>query len=178
MGDDVIRRLDMAVLLIAGFGTAACSSGSFSTGSIFGGSSPPVKAATVNDPNARALQVAATSARAAKCGYHFDPARLRSGFLAAEAAAGTPVPEIAKAETAYDLAFRRVSASIDKPDEFCTDDQTREIKADLSRHLAGDYAPRMRYVPPTTVAGSSGPEPMDRERISNPTGVRSPKPVE
>lgn len=175
----MIRKLDMAVLLVAGLGAAACSSGSFSTGSIFGGSSPPVKAAAaVNDPNARALQVAATSARAVKCGYHFDPARLRSSFLAAEATAGTPVAEIGKAEAAYDHTYRRVSASIDKPDEFCSDDQTREIKADLSRHLAGDYAPRMRYVPPTTVAGSSGPEPMDRERVFNPTGVRSPKPVE
>ena len=67
---------------------------------------------------------------------------------------------------------------MDAPPSAGTEDQTREIKSDLTRHLAGDYAPRARYVPATTVASSPGAAPMDRERIFDPAGVRSPKPSE
>lgn len=175
----MIRKLDMALLLVTGLGAAACSSGGLTTSSIFGGSSPPVKAAVaVNDTSSRTLQVAATSARAVKCGYYFDPARLRASFLAAEAASGAPVADLGKVEQAYDMTFRRVAASIAKAEDFCSEDQTREIKSDLTRHLAGNYAPRPRYASETTVASSPRVEPMDRERIFDPTGVRSPKPSE
>ena len=46
---------------------------------------PPKPATSVD----RALSVAATSARAQKCGYYFDPNGLRANFLAAETQRGT-----------------------------------------------------------------------------------------
>ncbi len=167
----------MALLLVTGLGAAACSGGGLTTSSILGGlKSPPKAPVAVNDTSSRTLQVAATSARAVKCGYYFDPARLRASFLAAEAASGAPVADLGKVEQTYDMTFRRVSTSIDKADDFCSEDQTREIKSDLTRHLAGDYAPRVRYVPEATSVASNPP--LDRERIFDPAGVRSPKPSE
>lgn len=175
LGEDVIRTVHLAVLAAAGFATAACSSGPLTTSSILGGSSAPPKAAA-NDTSSRTLQVASTSARAVKCGYYFDPGRLRAGFMAAEAAAA-PGVDMGKVEQTYDMTFRRVAASIEKADDFCTEDQTREIKSDLTRHLAGDYAPRPRYVPATVASSPANPA-LDRERIFDPTGVRTPKPSE
>ena len=70
------------VLLLA----ACSSSGSgLTTGSLL----PGTKAKQAADPaTERAMQVAATAARAAKCGYNFDPIRLKTSYLAYEFDAG------------------------------------------------------------------------------------------
>jgi hypothetical protein len=113
-----------------------------------------------------------------KCGYNFDPARLRTNFLAAEAASGSGT-DMTKVQQAYDMAFRRISAAIAKSEDFCTREMTNEIKADLSRHLSGDFTPRVKYEPTVPVASStSSNPPLDRERIFDPTGIHPPKPSE
>src|SRR5690606_15506959 len=94
-----------------------------------------------NDPNARAIQVGATSARAAKCGYNFDPARLKSNFLAAEAQQGLPPDQIARIEKTYDTTHGAVTKAVVGQGDYCTESKTKEIKADLNRHLAGDFNP-------------------------------------
>ncbi len=58
--------------------------------------------AAPDDPQARAMQVGWTSARASYCGFIFDPAQLRASYLASEARAGKSPEEIAKLERAYD----------------------------------------------------------------------------
>jgi hypothetical protein len=118
---------------------AGCSgSGTgLTTGSLFGSSAESAPA--VETPSIRAAQVAAVSARAAKCGYNYDPVRLKSGFLAAEARAGAP--DAAKLEREYDTIRAKVASTIAADDDYCTDNRTREIKADLTRHMAGDYTP-------------------------------------
>lgn len=134
---------------------AACSGGpplpSLSTGSL-GGSSTPAAAnasgtgaaaaetAVKNDPTQRAFQVGATSARAVKCGFHFDPVRLKQQFLAAEATQGTA--DMVKVEKIYDVSFNGISRGIAEKQDYCADAKTKEIKEDLNRHLVGDYSPR------------------------------------
>ena len=119
---------------------AGCSGDSgMTTGSLFSSSSAQsVAAAPVETPSMRAAQVAAVSARAAKCGYNYNPTRLRSGFLASEAQAETS-PDMPKLEREYDTIRAKVAATITADPDFCTETKTREIKADLTRHMAGDY---------------------------------------
>jgi len=94
----------------------------------------------IETPSMRAAQVAAVSARAAKCGYNFDPNRLKSGFLAAEMKQGSSAQDMAKIEREFDTIRAKVATSITADPEFCNDAKTRAIKADLTRHLAGDYS--------------------------------------
>ncbi|HMN36353.1 MAG TPA: hypothetical protein PKD49_01400 [Hyphomicrobium sp.] len=103
-----------------------------------------------DDPTARALQVGSTSARAIKCGYNFDPVKLRTQFLAAEGAANPAgVDQVAKV---YDTAFNGVSKAVASQGEaYCSQDKVAQIKAALTRHLAGDYTP-----PPRAPAADEG----------------------
>lgn len=116
---------------------AACSSGgpSFSTGSLLPGAKAQVDPATE-----RAMQVAATSARAAQCGYNFDPAKLKTSYLAYEGAQGGSADQVAKLDKTYEFTKGSVAKRMANPDEYCTEEQTAKIKSDLSRHLAGDFS--------------------------------------
>lgn len=103
-----------------------------------------------NTPTNRAFQVGATSARAIKCGYNFDPVKLRTQFLAAEAA--TDPANADNLSKIYDTSFNGVTKAIaGKGDEYCTQQKVASIKEALSRHLAGDYAP-----PPPAPAEDEG----------------------
>lgn len=117
---------------------AACSSASsgLTTGSLLPGAGKPA------DPvSERALQVGATSARAAKCGYNFDPTRLRANYLAFEAGQEGAATNTAKAEKIFDMTRASVASKIPDPAEYCSEDKTVEIKSDLTRHMAGDFSP-------------------------------------
>ena len=83
-----------AVVIVSGLALGGCGSSALpglpnlTTGSLSPtpAAAPEVKPITPVD---RALHIATTSARAQKCGYNFDPARLRESFLAAEPLRGT-----------------------------------------------------------------------------------------
>lgn len=145
---NVVRPLLLvAPLLLAGCGSSALSLPKFS---MFGGSSEtPASTGSVAapappppaTPEQRAAQVGAVSARAVKCGYNFDPSRLRANYMAAEAQFGTPVDQLGKVEKAYDTINGKVAAEVAKDGGYCTEARTRDIKADLTRHLAGDFSP-------------------------------------
>lgn len=98
----------------------------------------PVK----STPTLRAYQVGTTSARAVKCGFYFDATQLKQQFLAAEAAQGTAIADMANVEKVYDIAFNGVTRGVQGQDGYCTAAKTKVIKEDLNRHLAGDYSPR------------------------------------
>lgn len=139
---------------------AACSGGpslpSLSTGSVSGSGDAPTTATAAtagapaaadqggvkNDPTQRAFQVGSTSARAVKCGFYFDPVKLKQQFLAAEATQGTAVADIGKVEKIYDVSFSGIARGIAEKEDYCTQAKSKEIKEDLTRHLAGDYTPR------------------------------------
>ena len=88
----------------------------------------------------RATQVAAVSARAAKCGYNFDPARLKSSYLAHEMGQGASAQDMAKIEREFDTIRVKTAAAIAADPEYCSEAKTRVIKADLTRHMAGDFS--------------------------------------
>jgi hypothetical protein len=139
----MIQRFTQFAFLLTALFIAGCSGGTsgLSTGSLFGGKqADAVAAPVVETPSMRAAQVGAVSARAAKCGYNFDPARLKSGFLAAEMKQDASAQDMAKIEREFDTIRAKVAASITADPDFCTDAKTRAIKADLTRHLAGDYS--------------------------------------
>lgn len=110
----------------------------------------PAPAPAQSDPTGRALQVGSTSARALKCGYNFDPVKLRTQFLAAEGAANPAgVDQLGKI---YDTAFNGVTKAVAGQGEgYCSEDKVAQIKAALTRHLAGDYTP-----PPQAPAQDQG----------------------
>lgn len=122
------------------------------TGSLLGGSSTAKENRDPNDPVARAMGVAATSARALKCGYNFDPGKLKSQYLAYETAAAPTLGD--KLSRVYDTSFAGVTKAIadkEKDEDYCAPDRTARIKTALTRNLAGDYSP-----PPSEAPEDSG----------------------
>jgi hypothetical protein len=122
------------------------------TGSLLGGSNTAKENRDPNDPSARAMGVAATSARALKCGYNFDAAKLKSQYLASESAANPANGD--KLSRVYDTAFDGVKKAIadkEKEEDYCTPERTTRIKTALNRNLAGDYTP-----PPSEAPEDSG----------------------
>lgn len=96
-----------------------------------------------DDPMARPVAVAWTSARAKRCAFYFDPAKLRSNYLAYEARQGAAGERYAKVEKAYDTSYRAtLEKTVGDPD-YCSERKGLEIKVDLERHLAGDYTPNL-----------------------------------
>lgn len=176
------RCLAPLILVALSVGLTACGNSAkslLSTGSLFGGkkkaAATPQQQSTLTQPSARALQVGWVSARATKCGFYFDPAKLKQQYLAAEAASGIPPNQLRKIELTYQYSLKSTMLKIAKRDGYCNEHQTTSIRNDLQRHLAGDFTPRKRkkvkdesfFVTP----GSLGePDKMDREKIFNPRG--------
>ena len=105
-----------------------------------------------DDPLARPTQVAWTAARAQRCGFNFDAATMKRNYLAYEASQGAAQPQLATLEKAYDQSFAVVTKTAQTPN-YCTDKKAQAIKADLTRHLGGDYAPRVLEVKPQPTGG-------------------------
>jgi hypothetical protein len=141
---------------------AGCSGNAgLTTGSLFGSSqATQVAASQLDDSSSRAVQVGAVSARAAKCGFNFDAAGLKSRFLAAE----TDQAAIAKTEREYDTIRGKVASAIAKEADYCSDSKTAEIKAELTRHLAGDFSPKKVKVVDQSLLSGAGPR--SRETIN------------
>ncbi len=143
-----------ALLIVTAMASAAaalgaCSSGGagLSTASVLDGAPSGVSGEGAgisnSDPNARPVQVAWTAARAQRCGFSFDPVKLKTNFLAAEARGGALQPQLASTEKAYDQAYSSIGGRIKGEADYCSDKKTAAIKADLQRHLAGDYTPKL-----------------------------------
>jgi hypothetical protein len=136
-------KLIVIPLLLAAAVVSACSGGNpLTTSALMGGNAAkapePVQAA--NDPVARAMQVGTTSARALKCGFNVDPAKMRTQFLAAEAAANPA--DATRITQVYDTAYKGVTRAVATQSEnYCSERKVAQIKSSLTRHLAGDYSP-------------------------------------
>ena len=131
--------LALVATALAGCSMTSASSG-LTTGSLFGGEAKATQAPPTNDPSARAFQVGTVSARAIKCGFNFDPAKLKTNYLSYERALGGTT-DMARVERTYDVSFNGVAKAVADEKEYCTDTKTAAIKGDLARHLAGDYTP-------------------------------------
>lgn len=108
------------------------------------------------DPMARPVAVAWTSARAKRCAFYFDPAKLKINYLAYERTQGSDGERLAKIEKSYDTSYRVTSDRISGDADYCTDRKGLEIKADLQRHLAGDFAPNLPAPKPVVSCGFFG----------------------
>jgi hypothetical protein len=129
------------MLVLGAAALAGCSgASSITTGSLIGGEQKAAPSAPVNDPPMRAFQVGTVSARAIKCGFNFDPAKLKASYLAYERAQAGAA-DMAKIEKIYDVSFNGVAKAVAGEADYCTEQKTKTIKADLARHLAGDYTP-------------------------------------
>jgi hypothetical protein len=143
----IVRMLCVG-FVAASLGGCGASLPKLSTGALFGAKAEnPID--RNNDPATRTMDVAATSARAIKCGYNFDPTKLKTNFLTTQSAANPN--DLPKLTQIYDASFNTVSkALVGKPD-YCTAEKTAKIKTALNRHLAGDYTPS----PPEVVEDDS-----------------------
>ncbi|MBN9246985.1 MAG: hypothetical protein J0I81_05950 [Hyphomicrobium sp.] len=142
MNDSKILKILLVGISAAALGGCGASLPSLpTTGSLLGGQSKAATAnANPNDPLARTMDVAATSARAIKCGYNFDPVKLKGQFIASETAANPA--DGAKLSQIYDTAFNGVSKALtEKGADYCTPLKVAKIKLALTRHLNGDYTP-------------------------------------
>lgn len=119
----------------------AGSGSELTTAGVLGEENKAGKLSMQSTPTSRAIQVGSVSARAVKCGFNFDPAKLKSAFLAAEAQAGIGMDELGKIEKVYGVAYSGVAKAVQGESEYCTDRKSAEIKSDLTRHLAGDFSP-------------------------------------
>jgi hypothetical protein len=138
----VAHVLANAILLACAGFLAAC--GSSASGALTTGSAANAAPGNIgNDhPLARPVQVAWTSARAQRCGFYFDPTKLRGSYLSYEAKQSSP-EQLAKAEKTYDSTFKTIYDKTSADPDYCTDRTSSQIKADLQRHLAGDFTPKL-----------------------------------
>jgi len=133
-------HLFSAGLLLALAGLAAGCGGNaagLTTSSTAGESKIPSN----DDPLARPTFVAWTAARAKRCGFFFDAAKLKASYLAYESKQGKNAGDLANLERTYDQTFKSTSDTAWANDDYCSDKKGAEIKQELARHLAGDYAP-------------------------------------
>jgi hypothetical protein len=144
-GEKSGMKTNALVLTALAMSVAACSSlPGLSTSSITGGTEKakapvPQGPVAVTDPLRRAIKIAETSARAEKCGYNFDPARLRANYLASEAQQGLDAASSTKLTATYDLARQTTWREIANDDDYCTAARTAAIKTSLTKVLANDF---------------------------------------
>jgi hypothetical protein len=136
-----LRPTQATLLLLASVTNAGCSNSTdyaaISTSAI---STPNLSETAAPDSTSRPLAVAWTSARAKRCGFSFDPAKLRTLYLAYETKQGATREGYAKIEKAYDTSYRVTLEKVSSDPDYCTEQKQRQIKADLERHLIGDYS--------------------------------------
>jgi|GEM_PF-6616202 len=176
------RSLALLMAVTSAAGLAGCGDTAkslLSTGSLFGGKKPAAVAAAPGppkvDPSARAIEVGWVSARASKCGFYFDPAKLKQQYLASEAASGIPLEQLRKLELTYQYSVKSTKLKIAKAEDYCSEINTTAIRKDLQRHLSGDFTPAKRKKPKAAPSffwspGVGEPDKMDREKIFHPQG--------
>ena len=169
--------MTMTALALGGCGGGSSGAG-VSTASLLDGSpsgSSEVAPIANTDPNARPVQVAWTAARAQRCGFAFDAAKLKASFLASEARGGALQPQLASGEKTYDQTYSSIAAKIKGEQDYCDSKKTASIKADLQRHLAGDFTPNLPNQNKKVASGGffdglisdAPPEPFDQKNFWN-----------
>jgi len=139
--DGFARILGAWLLLAGAVGLAACSSGASGlvTGTTLSAGDAP-GGITNESPMARPIGVAMTSARARRCGFYFDPTKLRTSYLAYESRQMDRA-QLGNVEKSYDSTFKVISERISDDPNYCTDQKGAEIKVELARYLQGDFTP-------------------------------------
>jgi hypothetical protein len=139
----------LAAISLLAVGASACSNADstaksgLSTASILGEAPPGTSAdrpgITRDDPMARPVQVAWTAARAEKCGFNFNPGKLKADYIAFEQRGGADAARLGQIDKTYDTTVTKIKSTIGAADAYCTEKTANVIKADLQRHMRGDY---------------------------------------
>lgn len=140
---------DKLLMILAAFALAGliagCGAGnSLTTGSLTGSGQKAEAAPKPVTPSDRSLYVAATVARAQRCGFYFEPEQVKANYLAAEQQAGTPPDLMQKLTREFDQTRQAIVTAAAKDEDYCTERRTSDVKAALTRHLAGDFNPPQR----------------------------------
>lgn len=138
-GVSITVVLGVTSLALAGCGNGG---GSLFTGSVSKPAAPPPPPPVVNDLTTRLSQTAWNSARAVKCGFYLDHAKLTNAYLTYEAGLGATPEQLATIKQNYDAARVVFGKRISANPEYCTEKVVEETRMDISRYLAGDFAPR------------------------------------
>ncbi len=174
------RLINVILLGVSTVALASCGDSAkklLATGSLFGNAPKPPAAAIAAkpDPLARPIQVGWVSARATKCGFFFNPAKLKQQYLAAEAATGLPLDQLNKLSLTYEYSRKSTALKIAKAEGYCSDARAKAIRTDLQRHLAGDYSPTPKVIKVKEQStnwlsdlGDSAPEKFDAGKILYP----------
>ena len=133
------RILAHALLLLGAGLVAGC--GGNGAGLTTASTAAELKVPSNDDPLARPTFVAWTSARAKRCGFFFDAAKLKASYLAYESKKGAGAGDLANIERTYEQTFKSTSDTVWANNDYCSEKKGAEIKQELSRHLSGDYAP-------------------------------------
>jgi hypothetical protein len=139
--DRTTKGIGAGLLLVLTALHAGCGSGASGlTGATVAADTPGI---ANEDPMARPIQVAWTSARAQRCGFNFDTGKMRTSYLSYEQRQGAAGEQLVKIQNSYDTTFKTISARVSSDPDYCTDKRSNLIKTDLQRHLAGDYKPNL-----------------------------------
>jgi hypothetical protein len=135
--------LTSALLLATAAFHAGCGNGAsgLTTGAV--STDGPAGGVSNEHPMARPVSVAWTSARAKRCGFYFDPAKLRSSYLAYETQHGAAPDQVGKIQSTYDSTYDTIAKRIGADADYCSDRKTANIKGDLQKVLVGDYTPNL-----------------------------------
>jgi hypothetical protein len=162
-------RILTAGLLLAGAPLAAGCGGNAAGLTTSSTAPSDSKIPSNDDPMARPTFVAWTSARAKRCGFFFDPAKLKANYLAFESKQGQGA-NLANIEKVYDQTFKSTSDSAWAQEDYCSERKGTDIKQELARHLAGDYTPN--FPKPKVVAdcgifgcSAASEEPFDSKKF-------------
>ena len=98
-----VQAVGSALLLAATALHAGCGGGGITTSAVQAADVP--QGLTNADPMARPVAVAWTSARAKRCGFYFDPAKLKINYLSYERTQGATPEQLANLEKAFDSAY-------------------------------------------------------------------------
>ena len=91
------------------------------------------------DPMDRPTRVGWTSARASRCGFVFDPARLRGSYLAFERSYGADPRRMQEIQKAYDYSLEATAELAKQNTGYCTRERVDEIRPELNRYLSGNF---------------------------------------
>ncbi len=134
----------LAIVMGLSLMLASCGTAARVTGNQGATTDKAARYVTPEDPLARPIQVAWTSARASHCGFMFDPVKLKADYLADETRRGVTPDQLPRLSQAYDYTHNSVMQTISADPSYCNKERTDAIRADLKRYLAGDYAPTAR----------------------------------
>jgi hypothetical protein len=123
-----------------------------------------------DDPMARPAHVGWIAARGKRCGFYFDPAKLKATYLGYEGKQGHPAAHMAKIEQTYETTFNSTLKTALADPDYCNERRATDIKAELSRHLGGDFTPNFPKPKPVASCGFLGctmpsEEPFDSKKF-------------